>query len=49
MSKQLYCYFNKIQSYIVFSESKSFLIIEIIIPFISYTLLHTTSFISVII
>lgn len=24
MSKQLYCYFNKIQSYIVFSESKSF-------------------------
>lgn len=26
MSKQLYCYFNKIQSYIVFSESKSFLL-----------------------
>ena len=24
MSKQLYCYFNKIQSYTVFSESKSF-------------------------
>ena len=49
MNKLLFCYFNNLQSYIVSRKSKSFLIIEIIIPFISYTLLHTTSFISVII
>ena len=28
MSKQLYCYFNKIQSYIVFSDSKSFFLLS---------------------
>ena len=28
MSKQLYCYFNKIQRYIVFSESKSFFLLS---------------------